>query len=153
MLSPRAVVNNPPRFQGPIGVGVWLISVHTAMPFCAMVMKNCNVHLRLTPNPKKPNQKNPNTQANKKQHIRNKLANTLFPASTNVFFLTLILLLLSYSQGFVTTHSPSTPQLLFQQKPRQIFCLTRLPTKPQKKINLGPTVLIYNFQNDIIFPI
>ena len=54
MLSPRAVVNNPPRFQGPIGVGVWLISVHTAMPFCAMVMKNCNVHLRLTPNLKKP---------------------------------------------------------------------------------------------------
>ena len=87
MLSPRAVVNNPPGFQGPIGVGVWLISVHTAMPFCAMVMKNCNVHLRLTPNLKKPppKKKNPkHTSKQKTTHSQQTRKNTLFPATTNV---------------------------------------------------------------------
>ena len=110
---------------------------------------------RLTPNLKKPPpKKNPkHTSKQKTTHSQQTRKHTLFPATTKVLFLTLILLPLSYSQGFVTTHSPNTPKLLFQQKPRQIFRHTRLPTKPQKKLTSAYTVIIYNFQNHIIFPI
>ena len=144
MLSPRAVVNNPPRFQGPIGVGVWLISVHTAMPFCAMVMKNCNVHLRLTPNLKKPPhppKKPKHTSKQKTTHSQQTLKHTLFPATTKVLFLTLILLLLSYSQGFVTTHSPNTPKLLFQQKP--LYHERVGPTVPQQAALARAKLCVY----------
>ena len=135
MLLPWAVVNNPPRFQGPIGAG-YDSSVSTLpCPFVpwwwrtAMFILDWLLTSR-TPPQKKKNPKH--TSKQKTTHSQQTRKHTLFPATTKVLFLTLILLPLSYSQGFVATHSPNTPKLLFQQKPRQIFRHTRLPTTPEK---------------------
>ena len=146
MLSPRAVVNNPPRFQGPIGAGVWLISVHTAMPFCAMVMKNCNVHLRLTPILKKPPPKKKETH---KQTKNNTFATNSQTHTLSSNYKGTLPYLNSFASFLFTglcndpfaQHTPTTSPA---RKPRQIFCHTielvlayghtRAPTKPQKNL-------------------